>query len=192
MREANFQSEWTHSINTLFKNYGKSYYKIPDMASKGGFTAQKPYDNQLGIDNHFFAFELKQMKKLEGFAFNRVEDHQIMNLLKIESVGENFHGYIVINYRKNSGLSEKQKEKYNMKKLNISVIFTIDEFLYLKNQYNDVGKKSIPFKDIIDIINKFWIYSKKINVIEWEKIEEEYLWDIETYLQNNHQICYAK
>lgn len=61
--------------------------KISDSAGIAAKMASKNPFDLFGItENYIFYFESKLSKKWEAFAFSRIEDHQINNLLKIREI----------------------------------------------------------------------------------------------------------
>lgn len=79
MLESDFNSIVTKSFNSQ-GGYG---FKIPDERSTiTGFHSKNPYDVYGLYGGKFWAWESKWMNKPQSFNFNRLEEHQIDNLIK--------------------------------------------------------------------------------------------------------------
>lgn len=79
MLESDFNSIVTKSFNSQ-GGYG---FKIPDERSTiTGFHSKNPYDVYGIYNGKFWSWESKWMNKPQSFNFNRLEDHQIDNLIK--------------------------------------------------------------------------------------------------------------
>ncbi len=176
MNEKQFQNEIRSSIQYLFP--AAHYVKIPDPSKMDiNQTNKRPYDAYYIFHNVFIAFEYKQIKEAKSFPFDRVENHQVYNLLEVNQ-GFN-HGYVLINYR--FSLTEKQMKKLDTqsKKHNFSVLLDISYFVLLRNFYLGIcGKKSLPF----EVIWK-WHKEGRNTIIFWEKMKDKHIWNLKNILQ---------
>jgi hypothetical protein len=84
------ESDLNTDLIRLFKAFGFAY-KIPDPAQTQALSASKrPFDGFARFSEpvNDFYFESKLIKgDLKAFSLNRVEDHQLDNLLKIKEKG---------------------------------------------------------------------------------------------------------
>ena len=88
MLEKDFQSIVTHTFNSQ----NGWCYKIPD----NGFDT-KPYDCYGFHDGMSYVMELKWLNKPQAFNFNRLEQHQIDNLIKTyEIMGDNVRACFIV------------------------------------------------------------------------------------------------
>lgn len=79
VQESDFNSIVTKSLNSQ----GGFGFKIPDERSTlTGFHSKNPYDIFGLFENNFVAWESKWMNKPQSFNFERLEQHQIDNLIK--------------------------------------------------------------------------------------------------------------
>ncbi len=175
MNESIFKQEIRESLN--FFNPACHYEKIPDPSSGFNQTVKRPYDGYYVYKDKFIAFEYKMIKQPNSFPFDKVEDHQIYNLLKAkQSFNE---GFVLINYR--FSFSQFQMDKYetNISKNNFTFLIDISDFVQLKYLYEKfLLKKSIPFEYVWDL--------KKNNsnsIIEWMKIKDKWVWNISKILE---------
>jgi len=79
MLEKDFNSLVTRSLN----NQGGFGFKIPDERSTiTGFHSKNPYDIFGLFNKHFVCWESKYLTKPQSFNLQRLEEHQINNLIK--------------------------------------------------------------------------------------------------------------
>lgn len=79
MLENQFNSIVTKSINSQ----GGFAFKIPDERSTiTGFHSKNPYDIYGLYNNRFICWESKNLSKPQAFNLNRLEEHQIDNLIQ--------------------------------------------------------------------------------------------------------------
>lgn len=145
MKEAVFQTEFLASWKHFYP-YCHAY-KIPDLPKFTGdqyrFSPKRPYDCFVVEAGKFYAFELKWMKTVGAFPFDRVSDHQIAYLLEAKRAGG--YGFVVINYRCH-GVPEKTQKKYGISKdYNAAFIVDVEEFVRVSEHCEG---KSIPFDDL--------------------------------------------
>ena len=78
-------------FNTIIGNSLDWRFKIPDA---GGMA--KPFDG-IGLFKGLPVYwEAKNLKKVEAFNFNRLEDHQIFNLLTIQQQLKQVHAWFIV------------------------------------------------------------------------------------------------
>lgn len=81
-------------FNTIFRRSLDWGYKISDAG--GQLSGQKPFDGFGMLDGTPIYFESKFLPKPMSFNLNRIEDHQIDNLLKISKLNNDIHCVIVL------------------------------------------------------------------------------------------------
>jgi hypothetical protein len=120
-------------INKSLKEVGFSH-KIADGV--GGIGSQNPYDLYSVIPMGILNIESKLIKnKVQAFNFNRIEDHQLENLLAIDSIVKEW-------YPKPCQLIALGI--YIPRKLYVIIFFDIQ---FIKNRI-DLGDKSIKKKEL--------------------------------------------
>ena len=152
MLESEFNSIVTKSLN----NQGGFGFKIPDERSTlTGFHSKNPYDIYGLYKNNFVAWESKWMNKPQSFNFDRLEEHQIENLIKSFELIDNCLAVFAvgIDFGRNDKrvFIWKNKDLYNIKerKENKSNILK-KEFEQRKN-YVKISKGQIDFDQILDM-----------------------------------------
>lgn len=92
---------------TVLKNslisQGHYAYKIPDPSSQFGATTQRPFDMFGIIQDKPFYCEVKYLNKLQSFNLERIEDHQIQNLVDIQRRMPNALCWIVLGVKNGRG-----------------------------------------------------------------------------------------
>jgi len=171
MDEATFQSEMSRSLH---HSYGPNFFYKPTDQIGTFVTAKRPFDCFLLILGKLFGFELKQLREPSGFAFDRVEEHQLYYLnLVSANLGKAF---LLINFRMDA--DEKQQKKYGIKKKeNFVIAIDIDYYDIIVNKYRLLGKKSIPLDFILNIYRNGFI---GCHVIEW--MPDKKMWDVSALL----------
>lgn len=129
MKESVFAQEMKASFERLSATF---YMKIPDSYGMQRFASVKHFDAFMIRLGRFVALEYKLVHGKKSFPFNRVRQSQIDSLLKIHKAGGD--SYIVVNFRE--------------KGYNIVLALRIDEFIRLQEEYEKLGRKSIPWKHI--------------------------------------------
>jgi len=170
MRESNFQREIKKSIELIS---GCHYVKIPDSGpgltygSVGSrFAVPKPYDCYFLKDSKFYALELKMMRSLTGFPFDRVTEFQEENLYEVDSNGGK--GFILINYRPQD-IPEKTMKKYNLEQNRLNITYALPIYIFKElRQIIYLGRRSIPFQ-------YFWERGLKL---EWQRFKDSYVWNL--------------
>ena len=77
------ESDFNSIVTKSFNSQGGMGFKIPDERSTiTGFHSKNPYDVYGLYGGKFWAWESKWMNKPQSFNFNRLEEHQIDNLIK--------------------------------------------------------------------------------------------------------------
>lgn len=152
MLESEFNSIVTKSLN----KQGGFGFKIPDERSTiTGFHSKNPYDIYGIYKNHFVAWESKWMNKPQAFNFDRLEEHQIDNLIKsFELLDCCLSVFAIgIDFGRNDKrvFIWKNKDLYNIKerKENKNNIYK-KEFEERKN-YIKISKGLINFDDILNM-----------------------------------------
>ena len=154
------ESDFNSIVTKSFNSQGGYSFKIPDERSTiTGFHSKNPYDVFGLYKGKFWAWESKWMNKVESFNFNRLEDHQIDNLIKSYEIMEG-NGISVFAVGVDFGRNDKRafiwgnsqlyiiREKKNAKKNILG-----KEFKELTN-FVRITKKEIPIDEVIEIINK--------------------------------------
>ena len=87
INERNSLTEWINGFKLA--NPTVWIYKIPDMFPTKGtrFSLERPFDLEIVQDSEFNAIEAKAVKKSKFFAKDKLKDHQLENLEKVEYNG---------------------------------------------------------------------------------------------------------
>jgi hypothetical protein len=83
------------SLNTIIKMSLDFGYKIPDPTNKFSATIPRPFDLFGIINSKPIYIEAKYSPELKSFDLQRIEDHQIANLIKIKNLLPNSYCWIV-------------------------------------------------------------------------------------------------
>lgn len=183
MLESDFQTEFSHSCYSQFSKGLYEKLRDPMADSRGVVKAKKlPFDCFLLYEEKFYAFELKLIKKCEGFNFNKIQKHQVDALLKVENNYQN--GYLVVNYRFFPDKNNIKKHNLYNKKYIFTFAMDISSFLMLKYNLLKSGYKSIPIEIILEAYKNpnDW---KMFNFISYRTIKNKIVWDIERFIQKN-------
>lgn len=143
MLEKDFNTIVGHSLD-----YG---YKIADTFSSVGTRSKSPFDG-FGIhDGKIIVWESKWLKEPKSFRFDRLEDHQIENLLKFSKV-ENCTALFLIGVDFGRGDKRvfywKDMDYINSRKSN-NLSLLKKEFLELQN-FVKIEKNHIDFTRILE------------------------------------------
>lgn len=92
-KESIFAGEFKKSC----EEFGAYYCKIPDAYGMARFAPPKPFDAFMVYDGQPFCLEFKFQKTKTGFAFNKVQQHQIEGLIQAKEHGAK--SFIIINIR---------------------------------------------------------------------------------------------
>ena len=135
------------AFNTIIGNSLDWKHKISD----GGRHGLLPFDGVAIFDGAPVYWEAKFLKKPQSFNFNRLEDHQIANLLEVQRLLPGSPSWFVIGvdfgradkrvflFRDMEYIQERKKEKRNILK---------KEFERRKN-YVLIKKQLIDFKELL-------------------------------------------
>lgn len=152
MKESYFQSEIAASVKALMPD--AFYYKIPDpqypkRTPEGDMIRRfipRPYDCQIILNGAIYAMELKLHKKPLGFQLNMVKETQIDALIKIDENGG--FSAVLINVR------------VPVRKINKIIVIGIRQYLEIAKVYDQAGRKSIPFNELIESDKHKMIYER--------------------------------
>lgn len=151
------ESEFNGIITKSFNNQGAYAYKIPDTFSMTtGYHSKNPYDIFGFYQGKFVAWESKWLNKPQAFNFDRLEEHQIENLIKsYEMMRPNVLSIFAVGV--DYGRSDKRvfiwanEDLYKIRdrKINKNSIFK-KEFDSLTN-YVKIKKGEISIEEVIDL-----------------------------------------
>ena len=156
MLESDFNSIVTKSFNSQ-GGYG---FKIPDERSTiTGFHSKNPYDVFGLREGKFWAWESKWMNKVQSFNFNRLEQHQIDNLIKAyEIMGDN--SVCVFAVGVDFGRADKRifvwgnSELYNIRERKLSKNNILGKEFQKLDNFVTISKGEIPLDKIQELIYK--------------------------------------
>lgn len=146
MVESDFNSIITKSLNSQ----GGFGFKIPDERSTiTGYHSKNPYDIFGLFEGHFIALESKYLQKPQAFNFNRLENHQIDNLIKafelcptaiaVFAIGVNFgRADIRCFFWKNEELYGIRERKLNNKSILKKEFESLNNFVKIKKGQLDM------------------------------------------------------
>jgi penicillin-binding protein-related factor A (putative recombinase) len=129
-------------------------------SAEARFIPPKPYDCFALYGGLYHAMELKLMTKIQSFAFDRVTDWQLKNLLEVH-FAEGF-GSVVINYRVSS-IPERHQKKFSLgKRINTVFCFGINSFIAMDEA----------------ITNKSATYGQLVEYCDEQLFKQDGFWDI--------------
>lgn len=140
MVESDFNGIITKSLNSQ----GGFGFKIPDERSTiTGYHSKNPYDIFGLFEGHFIAWESKYLQKPQAFNFNKLEVHQIDNLIKafelcptaisVFAIGVNFgRADVRCYFWKNEELYEIKRRKLNKENIFKKEFESLDNFIKVK------------------------------------------------------------
>lgn len=155
MLESEFNSIVTKSLN----NQGGFGFKIPDERSTiTGFHSKNPYDIYGLYKNNFVAWESKWLNKPQAFNFDRLEEHQINNLIKSFELINNCLAVFAIGV--DFGRADKRvfiwknKDLYKIKERKQSKTNIFKKEFEERQNYIKISKGMIDFEQILNMLQE--------------------------------------
>jgi hypothetical protein len=144
------------TICTIFKNSviaNKGWCaKIPDPASSFGISSQLPFDLFGVLNSKPLYCEVKYISTLKSFDLQRIEDHQIENLMNIQSLLPDSHCWIVLGVKVGRG---------DVRLYIFNNIIEVNDRRKLRNNYLKKELLTLPYylvkKGIIDFNTNYVI-----------------------------------
>lgn len=154
------ESDFNTIVTKSFNSQGGHGFKIPDERSTiTGFHSKNPYDVYGLYKGKFWAWESKWMNKVQSFNFNRLEEHQINNLIKdYEIMGDNSLCIFAIGI--DFGRADKRifvwgnSELYNIRERKFAKKNILGKEFQNLDNYVRISKGEIPLDEVIKIICK--------------------------------------
>lgn len=152
------ESEFNSIVTKSFNNQGGYAYKIPDTFSlTTGYHSKNPYDIFGMYKGKFVSWESKYLQKPQAFNFDRLEDHQIDNLIKsFEIMAPNVLSVFAIGV--DFGRGDKRvflwsnEDLYNIRERKKSKKSLLKKEFESLDNYVKIRKGEIPLGEVLEVL----------------------------------------